>query len=117
MKRFLVLACMVSSVGLFAAIPSSANAFTCPLSGAVCITDGNGHELAQYSCIPNTGAYLHVPVRYIWNFCSGQRVWLHQYLNGPGWSYCINWAWDGWVPSQYTHPQGLYVSSNPAPCP
>jgi len=46
----------------------------------------------------------------------GTRVWLHQFSNGSGWSYCISPNSYTTIPSWADFPAQLLVSSNSAYC-
>jgi hypothetical protein len=46
----------------------------------------------------------------------GTRVWLHQYLDGSGWAYCIGPHVDKGIPTQYQFPRQALVSANTAAC-
>lgn len=126
MLSFGVLVAIVAS----AALPSAASAAGRFIDGCeispnpyVCTYQNytqevNGTPALSHYCRSNT-TIKNPPehVYSLYNFCPW-RVWLHQYANGSGWSYCIDggMALETLVPSKYTRPGNIYISSNESRC-
>jgi hypothetical protein len=49
------------------------------------------------------------------NFC-GTRLWLHQFSNGSGWSYCVSPRSYATLPGWAEFPAQLLISENTAAC-
>ena len=88
------------------------------VSGGPAVCDWYASALIQaFSCTSTTYAYPNNPIGSIDNSCP-YRVWLHQYENNTGLTYCIdpnngvNQQLSGWE----THPGNLQVTSNRNNC-
>lgn len=71
-----------------------------------------------YTCTPNVNHGViagNEPYYQADNGCN-YRVWLHEFSNWSGWSFCINPHTDEALPSWALAPQNAYVSSNTAHC-
>jgi hypothetical protein len=128
-KRFVLSLGVLAVTVASAVLPSSAAASTfvygCELSPNpyLCTYQSptqlnNGSPALIHYCQSNTTLKnLPEPVYYLVNFCPW-RVWLHQYANGSGWSYCIDpqFGMEALVPSRYRRPGNIYISSNESLC-
>ena len=69
----------------------------------------------QFTCAVATHGINIGPVSSAANGCAN-RVWLHQYLNGSGWAYCIPGHTNPTIPTRYQAAQQALVSANTASC-
>jgi hypothetical protein len=95
-------------------VKASATPAAASVDDFVEVQGANG-SIEEFVCTPATHALNVGGVVIVLNGCD-TRVWLHQYSNGSGWSYCIS-------PNSVAEPTGEYsdaeqalVSSNTADC-
>ncbi len=109
--KFAAAASVLSAAALTAsAIPASA-------AGNVLLIGSAGND--ELICTPNLTHGLigsFEPFYYGVNGC-GTRVWLHQFSNGSGWSYCISPNSSGYIPAYAQFPAQALVTANTAKCP
>ena len=119
LAKFTVAATVAGAAALTAStLPASASA------SAYAVLYGNGN--------PNNGPYnqevictppgthgvqssLLFGIYAIQNYCGG-RLWLHQYSDGSGWSYCVSPHGYASPPGWAQFPAQLLISENTAPC-
>lgn len=110
--KFLYKSATAASLLSVAAIIAS----TVPASAAssyVTLTGDRGTE--EFTCKVTTHGINVGPLYHANNGC-GNRVWLHQNLNGSGWGFCISGHSDVSIPTKYETAQQAQVSSNKAKC-
>jgi hypothetical protein len=110
-KAALIAGSLVASAAVItaSAIPASA-------ASDVLISGGLGAQ-ESFTCANTTHAIAGdvIPVNSVANGC-GVRVWLHQYSDGSGWSYCISPSSYVNITGKYQDALQAYVSSNTASC-
>lgn len=85
-----------------------------------CINNNPNGNWAGLDCIENVNVYANgnspFNVYSAYNNCPF-RVWLHQYKNGGGWTFCISPDTQRWsIGAPYQNPLNIYLSSNSAKC-
>jgi hypothetical protein len=112
LATFIAAASVVSAAALTAsALPASAATAQLKLFGEggnedfICTPPGT-HGIQQLLLMGITG---------VTNEC-GTRVWLHQFSNGSGWSYCVSPRTPVLLPAWAEFANQLLVSQNTAAC-
>jgi hypothetical protein len=103
--------------GVVAIAPTTAVAETypnCPVS-TLCMYNSSYQNTEGFGCGPYVWKDPVLPIYAITNAC-GTRVWVHQYANNTGWSFCISPYVFGRVNAGYRNPGNIQVSSNPRDC-
>jgi hypothetical protein len=110
---------LVAVASLLSASAATLVAFEAPASAAsyVTLTESGtgGLQHQEFTCLAGTHAINKGEPIQVDNGC-GVRVWLHQWPNGSGWSYCVSPHTIQDVPSKYQPSTQAYVSSNTAHC-
>ncbi len=79
--------------------------------------DSAGSITLVYACNSNK-EYLNVITVLVDNVACTGRVWLHQHMNGSGWSYCISGgAFANLAGTKYASAGNLLATKVIAPCP
>jgi hypothetical protein len=115
--KFTAAASVISAAALTAStLPAAASTF------AVLYGNGNpnnGPYNQEVVCTPPgthpVQSALLFGIYAIQNFCGG-RLWLHQFSNGSGWSYCVSPHGYADPPGWAQFPAQLLISQNTAAC-
>jgi hypothetical protein len=116
--KFAAAASVISAAALTAStLPAAASTTYAVLYGSG--NPNNGPYNQEIPCTPPTThpvqSALLSGIYAIQNFCGG-RMWLHQYSNGSGWSYCVSPHGYADPPGWAQFPAQLLISENTAAC-
>ena len=122
MKRLLLaLGLSVAALGGVLAVSASAVAAVCPDRAVFCYWNAyppsSPVRLLPTGCREGVYFTSYVgPVGWTVNDCP-TRVWLHQYTDGTGATFCVSPMSDGGeTPANLRYPGNILVSANPNPC-
>ena len=104
---------IIAAAGLLSAAAIVASAIPASAAPFASLIGVRGTE--EFTCAVTTHGVNVTPLTSAVNGC-GNRIWLHQNLNGSGWGYCISGHTNPPIPTIYDNPAQAQVVANTAHC-